>query len=122
MSYRLELTPRLGYLHAVVTGENTKRNVLAYLAELRKECAVRKCYYVLLEERLAGPRLKLREVLEIVFSVRIEDAARLPSIAFVDATARIVSMRVAEALATLRGMQVWMFRSVGEAEQWLQGV
>jgi hypothetical protein len=41
MSYQLTLHLKRAYLHAVVTGENTRDNVAGYLQDLRRECPVR---------------------------------------------------------------------------------
>jgi len=65
MTYKLTISQKPGYLHAVVTGPNTRENVARYLEELRTECGARGCFRVLVEERLQGPRLEAREVFEI---------------------------------------------------------
>ena len=43
MSYQLKIDQKPGYLHALVTGENSKENVAAYVAGLRDECIARGC-------------------------------------------------------------------------------
>ena len=52
MSYKLTVHPRPGYLHILVTGENSRENVTRYMEEVVRECTLR-----LVEERLADPRL-----------------------------------------------------------------
>jgi hypothetical protein len=121
MNYKLQVKPQLGYLHVVATGDNTRSAVVGYLADLPRICAERKCWYVLLEDQLQGPRLGLREVLQIAMQTRIKHVGRMPVIAFVDASASIFKMRIAEAVCTLRGISIWMFRSVAEAQHWLVG-
>ena len=56
MTYQLEIIEKPNYLHAIVTGKNTVDNVAAYLKDLLKECEARRCYNVLIEERLEGDR------------------------------------------------------------------
>ena len=55
MNYKLTIDRRAGYLHAVVTGQNSKETVTAYLAHLLRECERRDCFKVLLEEYLDEP-------------------------------------------------------------------
>ncbi|HSA94752.1 MAG TPA: hypothetical protein VLJ16_01790, partial [Acidobacteriota bacterium] len=57
MAYHLTVFEKPSHLHFVVTGENTKENVAAYLEDVLRECRARNCVKVLIEERLEGPRL-----------------------------------------------------------------
>lgn len=50
----------------MVTGPNTRQNVMGYLEEALGECIARGCYRLPVEERLEGPRLRTVEVFEIV--------------------------------------------------------
>ena len=60
MTYKLMIEQKPVFLHATVTGRNSKKNVASYLEEILHECLVRKCFRVLIEERLEGPRLGTR--------------------------------------------------------------
>ena len=57
MSYTLTIHQKPTYLHAIVTGLNSRETVQRYLQELRTECLARACFRLLLEEHLEGPRL-----------------------------------------------------------------
>jgi hypothetical protein len=119
MTYRLSIQEKSGYLHAVVTGQNTKENVAGYLEEIRRECAGRHCYRVLIEERLDGPRLGLTDVFAIS-SRHGQPSGRTPTIAYVDVNAQGTTMAFAENVAVNRGISVRVFGSVQNAEQWLK--
>src|SRR5436190_19799479 len=56
MSYQLTVTEKKNYLHAIVTGQNTREDVMGYLEEVLRECVSRNYSRVLIEERLDGPR------------------------------------------------------------------
>ena len=117
MALSLQVTPKLGYLHIVVTGELTRDNVVAYVERVRVECIERKCPYVVLEDRLAGPRLKLRDVVSLSFYFR-----KWPmdvTVAYVFHSAGFIAARLAEAISVLRGFHIGAFATVEEAEQWL---
>ena len=66
MSYQLAVHPQPGYLHIIVTGENSRQNVTRYMEELVRECTLRQCFRVLVEERLEGARLGTLDVFEMV--------------------------------------------------------
>jgi hypothetical protein len=119
MSYVLRIEQKPTYLHAVVTGHNTRNNVLHYLEELLRECAARDCWYVLVEERLEGPRLGTMDVFEIASQRGRPLGTRVRGIAYVDVNAAGDLMKFAEDVAVNRGIPVRMFRTVEEAGQWL---
>jgi hypothetical protein len=66
MTYKLTIDQKPGYLHAVVTGWNSRENVVRYMEELIRECTARNFFRVLIEERLEGPRLGTLDVYEMV--------------------------------------------------------
>ena len=68
MPYKLTLHQKPAYLHAIVTGENTRENVASYLQDTRRECVARGCRRVLVEERLQGARLGTNDVFAIVMN------------------------------------------------------
>jgi hypothetical protein len=117
MSYTLIVTSEADYLHAVVTGTNSKENVTSYLADIIGLCTTRQCFRVLIEERLEGPRLSMMDVFDIAAG-----GGRLgpiEAIAYVDVNAVGDLMRFAEDVAVNRGMPVRIFPTVGEAKAWI---
>lgn len=121
MTYKLTLEQKPGYLHAVVTGENTSDNVRRYMDELMRECAARRCLRVLVEERLEGPRLGTLEVFAMVSRGSEQYQRRLEAMAYVDVNATDDTMRFAEDVAVNRGFPVKVFPTVAAAEEWLAG-
>jgi hypothetical protein len=119
MAYNLTITQRPSYLHAVVTGANSKENVLGYLAEVRRECAARGCSRMLIEERLEGPRLDTMEVFRVVAQGSNRASGSFTAIAFVDVNAQGDLMSFAETVAVNRFLPLAVFSSVAEAEKWL---
>ena len=118
MSYTLTITQEADYLHALVTGSNSKENVAAYLEELRRECYARNSFRVLIEERLEGPRLRTMEVYQIVSEGGLSQV-RIDAMAYVDVNAEGDLMKFAETLAVNRGLPVRLFSSVANARKWL---
>ncbi len=106
-------------MYAKVTGENSKENVRLYLEELVQECENAKCRRLLIEELLEGPRLDSMSVFDIASEGSQKSRALLRAIAYVDVHAEGSSMKNAESFATNRGLNVRVFRTVAEAENWL---
>ena len=120
MSYQLKIEQKPGYLHVIVTGENSKENVAAYLAELRGECIARGCFRALIEERLEGPRLRTLDVFEVIFKGSKQALGLYTAIAFVDVNAQGDLMQFAQTAAVNRGIPVSLFSSVADAEKWIR--
>jgi len=121
MSYQLEIRSRRGYLHANVTGKNSKENVMLYLQELLQECEKAECRHLLIEEHLEGPRLDSMSVFDIASEGSMKSRTVLRAIAYVDVNAEGASMRNATSFATNRGLNAQLFGTVSEAEKWLKG-
>ena len=119
MSYELTVKPTPAYLHVIVTGQNTKENVMRYMEEVMRECNVRQCKIVLIEERLVGPRLNTVEVFSMVSQGAKRFLGHLRALAYVDTNADGPLMQFAETVAINRGIPVQVFSSVAQAEQWL---
>ena len=119
MTYNLEIRKKHQYMHATVTGENSAENVKRYLEEILQRCIDAKCPYLLIEERLDGPRLGTYKVFEIASEGSLESHGFFRAIAYVDLNADGDLMQFAEAVAVNRGMPVNVFSTVGEAEKWL---
>ena len=122
MSYSLQVLERPGYLHFVVTGINSRETVERYLAEVGRECAARACKRILIEERLAGPRLDTTDVYLIASGQAATAARTLAAIAYVDVNAEGRLMQFAEDVAVNRAVPVKVFASLAEAERWLDAL
>jgi hypothetical protein len=120
LTYELRIEQREDFLHCVVTGANTVSNVSAYMQEVMQASAARRCPRVLIEERLAGPRLGTMEVFSMVSAGAKRFHGLLEALAFVDVNADAGVMRFAEDVAVNRGIPVKVFRNVEGAERWLR--
>ena len=119
MTYKLTIDQKSTYLHAIVTGQNSRENVTRYLEKILYECTVRSCSRVLIEERLEGPRLKTLDVFKIASEGCSKAKGRLKAIAYVDVNAEGDSMQFAENVAVNRGLPVAVFSTLADAEKWL---
>ena len=119
MTYELTLDQKPTYLHAIVTGRNSRENVLRYLEEILQECRARRCFRVLIEERLEGPRLGTLDVFKIASQGSHRAFGMLRAIAYVDVNAEDNLMQFAETVAVNRALPVTVFSSVADAEKWL---
>ncbi len=121
MSYKLTVEQKPGYLHVIVTGENTRENVTRYIEEVVRECTLRQCFRVLVEERLEGPRLGTLDVFEMVSTGSTRFLGTLKAMAYVDVNAPGQEMlQFAENVAVNRAFPVKVFPTVMAAERWLQ--
>jgi hypothetical protein len=118
--YQLTFERKPRYLHATVTGTNTRENVMGYLDEVRRECEASGCTRVLIEERLVGPRMDMVSILEIVTQSGKDAVGLFEAIAYVDVIAQ-GHTKFAETVAVNRGLPVAVFGTVADAEQWLLG-
>jgi len=121
-SYTLSFTHKPGYLHAIVTGLNSKENVMHYLEDVFRECKDRGCARLLVEERLEGPRIGTFDVFQIAAEGTDRVRGHFKAIAFVDVNARGDLMKFAETVAVNRGLPVKVFSSVSDAEKWMMEI
>lgn len=119
MSYELRIDRKPAYLHAIVTGSNTKDNVKRYVEEIMQACIEGSCRRVLIEERLEGPRLGTLDVYSIAAEGSDRFAGKLQAIAYVDVNRQGDLMQFAENVAVTRGLPLAVFKTVAEAEKWL---
>jgi len=119
MTYKLTIDQKPTYLHVIVTGRNSRENVMRYLEETLRECTARSCFRVLIEERLDGPRLGTLDVFQIVSEASSKADGIVKAIAFVDVNAESNMMQFAETVAVNRGVPVVVFSTVAKAEKWL---
>lgn len=120
MTYELTIDQKPTYLHAIVTGHNSKENVARYLEEISHECISRRCFRVLIEERLEGPRLGTLEVFEIASEGSRRAFGMIKAMAYVDVNAEGDLMQFAETVAVNRMLPVTVFSTVADAEKWLR--
>ena len=122
MPYSLMLEPCDGYLHARVTGSNSKQTVLEYTQAIHAACVERALHAVLIEENLSGPSISLSEVLQIIEQRASAATKQLKRIALVDLNPEhdMSRMEFAEDLAVNRGVNMRLFASVAQAARWLQ--
>jgi hypothetical protein len=119
MAYQLRIKQEPQYLHAVVTGTNDADTVARYLDEVRRECIARRCYRVLIEERLEGPRLGTFPVYKVASEGSERARGLLQAIAYVDVHADGNLMDFAETVAVNRGLPISVFPTVAQARDWL---
>ena len=99
-----------------MSGRNSGETVVRYLEEVIRECTTRRCFRVLIEERLEGPRLGTIEVFGMV-SKGARFQRTLEAMAYVDLNAEGDVMRFAEDVAVNRGFPVRVFPTVAAAEE-----
>jgi hypothetical protein len=119
MTYKLTIKQEPTQLHVIVSGANTLENVASYLRDILRECKARKCFQVLIEERLEGPRLGTLDVYQIASEGSDRAKGMIEAIAYVDVNAEGKLMKFAETVAVNRGLAVTVFPSMDEARQWL---
>jgi hypothetical protein len=121
MGLSIRLLEKPGYIHLVVTGENTRENVAGWVAALRDECARRRWTAALVEEDLKGPSIGFADAYEIVCGNVDWARSGLSAIAYVDVNPEhdLDLLKFAETVAVNRAVRLRLFRSVAEAERWL---
>ena len=119
MDYKLTFEQKSAYLYAKVTGLNTRENGAAYLHEILIECQSRRCFRVLIEDRLEGQGLSFMDVFVIVSHGAIEALGIIEACAYVYTNAENRLMKFAETVAINRMLHARVFTSVIEAEKWL---
>ncbi len=96
--------------------------VKTYMAELQRKCRALGCDRILIEERLEGPRLSAMEVFQIVSEGSQTGLGSFSAMAYVDINALGDLMQFAEDTAVNRGLPMRVFRTVQEAESWLDDI
>jgi hypothetical protein len=121
-SYKLEVEEKLGYLHFRVTGENSFETVRQYLNHIRVESIRRGYSAVLIEEDLEGPGLSVSDIFRIASENSTQTNRYMGRIAYVDINKKHSSsnMQFAETVAVNRGINVRVFSSVRQAEEWIK--
>ena len=117
--YKLTTIQKPTYLHFIITGKNTVENIERYFEEINRECTARKCFRILVEERLDGPRLDVIKVLEFISEKSSKYRGFFEAIAYADLNAEGNSMNFIENVAVNRGLPMSVFSTVADAEKWL---
>jgi hypothetical protein len=119
--YQLVAEAKSGYTHFHVTGTNSPEAVRGYLMDIYYACAQDTSPAILIEENLKGPGLALFDIFEVVSESSERTWPYVRRIAYVDTNPEhsAPDMQFAETVAVNRGVNVRLFASVPEAEQWL---
>jgi hypothetical protein len=107
------------YLHATVTGNNSRESVQQYMDDVLAECKKQQCFRVLIEERLEGPRLDAMDVFAMVSEGSMRVLGVFEAVAYVDPEMGNLK-DFAESVAVNRGLPFSTFNSVADAEKWLR--
>lgn len=84
MNYEIAFDQRATYLYARISGTNTQETVIANMLEVVARCKEANCPRVLIHECLAGPRLAIAELFEIVSEISKRVMGKFDAIAYVD--------------------------------------
>lgn len=124
MSYTLTVENKTNYLHVTVEGKNSSENVLKYLAEVQDKCLQHKCPNVLIEEHLTGPGLSTFTIYDVIAEASQRVHPNIFHIAYVDLNPEhnMRDLKFAENVAVNRSVNVKIFSTVTEAEQWLKSI
>ena len=120
MSFQITFEKFPTYLHATVTGKNSREVVTQYMTRLTQECIKSDCFRVLIEERLEGPRLPAMEVFSVASEGSMKALGQFEAIAYVDESMGEMA-EFAETVAVNRGLPIATFDNVEEARRWLLG-
>ena len=122
MSYELSVEQKEGYLHFEVTGDNEKETVKNYLAAIYEECVRRSISAILVEENLRGPGLRVLDIFRIAEEGSKTVGSAIRRVAYVDANQEHsdTNMKFATTVASNRGLNVRLFSTVKDAEEWLR--
>ncbi|MAT92617.1 MAG: hypothetical protein CME59_08445 [Halioglobus sp.] len=119
MSYSIDFQQKPDYLHAIVSGDNSQENALAYLREISAFCEENSVQRLLIEERLEGPRLGYAAVYRIASSAGSDWPLFTARTAYVDVYAENTAMNFAAEVSSNRGIRARAFDTVDAAAQWL---
>jgi len=118
MTYDVRYVRRSDYIHAIVTGKNSRENFLRYTDDVLGECQRTQCRRILIEDKLAGPRMSEFEIFLVVTEASRRSLGFYDALAFVDE--QIGEARYfAETVAVNRGIPIAVIQDVAQAEQWL---
>ena len=122
MAYQLTVEQKTGYLHNRVSGQNSPETVRSYLQEVFSVCRQRNCPVVLIEEDLRGSGLGILDIHQVASEGSKRTWPTVRRIAYVDTNKEhsLPNMQFAETVAVNLGVNVKLFQTVSEAEDWLR--
>jgi hypothetical protein len=122
VSYELSVEDKGQYLHFKVTGENGFETVRSYLTEIAQRCIEHNISSVLVEENLTGPGLKLLDIFRLAEEGSQKGAHQFRRVAYIDLNQEHSEMntKFAATVASNRGLNVRIFSTVQEAEDWMR--
>ncbi|MBN1364016.1 MAG: transcriptional repressor [Syntrophaceae bacterium] len=116
---QLIIIPKPTHMHFIVTGKNTKENVIQYLEDIHRESTARNYKKILIEERLEGERLGIMDVFSIAHEASTRGKGFYNAIAYVDVNTDNKLLKFAEDVTSNRALPMTVFLTVEEAEKWL---
>ncbi|MFA6469672.1 MAG: hypothetical protein WCW35_12295 [Bacteroidota bacterium] len=121
MSYTIHITYHPQYLHAMVEGDNSAKNVDRYFTDIQHAIGEHRCTNVLIEERLTGPGLDPFDIFEVIRTQARFARSHQLRIAYVDLNKDHHRTTVAfgENLANILGVNIKVFSTSLEAMVWL---
>lgn len=122
MAYSIHITNHESYLHAVITGENSRESVDGYLTDIERALEHHHTTSVLVEEHLTGPGLDTFDVFDIIRIHAKSARTHHLRIAYVDVNKarHHTSVAFAVNLANILGVFMNVFSTVEEAKHWLE--
>ena len=122
MAHTLEIRNQGTYLHIIAEGDTTAEDIAGYLSEGLKKCIELRCPNILIEENLKGPSLSIFAVYEIVTKICWQATSAVRQVAYVDISQEHKKEvnQFAQTTAVNRGVNVKLFETVAEAENWFQ--
>jgi hypothetical protein len=121
MNYTINITLQNDYLHAVITGDNSIKNVDRYLLDIQEAVEQQQCKNVLIEEQLIGAGLDTFDIFDIIRTRARYARDNKLRIAYIDLNRDHHRTTVAfgENLANILGVNVKVFSATPEAVVWL---
>lgn len=124
MNYTINITLKNNYLHAVITGDNSIKNVERYLLDIQEAVEQQQCKNVLIEEQLTGSGLDTFDIFDIIRTRARYARDNKLRIAYIDLNRDHHRTTVAfgENLANILGVNVKVFSATSEAILWLTSI
>ncbi len=124
MNYTINITLKNNYLHAVITGDNSIKNVERYLLDIQEAVEQQQCKNVLIEEHLTGSGLDTFDIFDIIRTRARYARDNKLRIAYIDLNRDHHRTTVAfgENLANILGVNVKVFSATPEAVVWLTSI
>lgn len=121
MKYTININLQNNYLHAVITGDNSIKNVDRYLLDIQEAVEQQQCKNVLIEEQLIGAGLDTFDIFDIIRTRARYARDNKLRIAYIDLNRDHHRTTVAfgENLANILGVNVKVFSTTSEAMDWL---